>query len=128
MAVAERWFRRAERYRELAEEMAGRGFYAEACFFAQQAAEFALKGLILALSGARPYTHSIYALLRIAGIGAGEDLTRCAKLLTEQYIAARYPDARVEEYDELDAEECLRCMRVILRAVEKGLRGAGQGG
>lgn len=117
----ERWLARARRYAELAKEMASRGLYPEACLFAQQAAEFHLKGLLIKATGSRPYTNSILHLLRsylsILGREVGEEAVRCAKLLTEHYLGARYPDARLLEYDEGDAEECLRCLDVVLHAV-----------
>lgn len=37
--------------------------------------------------------------------------------LTEQYIASRYPDARMLEYDRGDGEECIKCMEELFHAV-----------
>jgi len=120
MPAYEKWIERAKRYAALAREMATRGFYPEACLFAQQAAELYLKGLLIKATGARPYTHSILHLLRsylaLSGREPGEEEARCAKLLTEHYLGARYPDARMLEYDAKDAEECLRCMDAVLNA------------
>ena len=106
---------------ELARDMVSRGFYPEACLFAQQAAEFYLKGLLIKLTGSRPYTYSVLHLLRsylsLLGREPDENVAMCAKLLSEQYIGARYPDARLLEYDRDDAEMCLKCLEVVLHAV-----------
>lgn len=115
--MATRWIERAKRYYGLAVEMLERGLYPEACFFAQQAVEFFLKGIAVDRTGARPYTYSILALLRALGIDAGGEAFRCAKFLTEQYIASRYPDARMLEYDRDDGEECVKCMELLFRYV-----------
>ena len=116
-----KWIARAERYRQLSEEFFHRGFYPEACFFAQQAADFYLKGRLVELAGIRPYTHSILHLLKllaqVGGLQLDDAMVKCAKYLTEQYIGSRYPDARMLEYDREDAEECLRCMSAILGRV-----------
>jgi len=120
MSAYEKWVERAMRYATLAREMAARGFYPEACLFAQQAAELYLKGLLIKATGARPYTHSILHLLKsylaLSGREPGEEETKCAKLLTEHHLGARYPDARMLEYDDKDAKECLRCMDAVLNA------------
>ena len=101
--------------------MVNRGFYSEACFFAHQAVEFYIKGRLIELTGSRPYTHSIVALLEqllsILQRRPSDEVVRCAKLLTEQYIGSRYPDARMLDYDRGDAEECLRCMELVLSNV-----------
>lgn len=86
-------------------------------FFAQQAIELYLKGKLVELTGSRPYTYSILQLLSLLaqtlGVAVDVELARCAKYLTEQYIGARYPDARMLEHDRDDAEECIRCMTAI---------------
>lgn len=119
--MAQRWYLRAERYKALASEFFHRGFYPEACFFAQQSAEFYLKGKLIEATGARLYTHSILQLLttlyQTIGKELSEELARCAKYLTEQYIGSRYPDARMLEYDKDDAEQCIKCMEIILARV-----------
>lgn len=119
--MAQRWHDRAERYRSLSKEFAQRGFYPESCFFAHQAVEFLLKGRLIELSGSRPYTHSILALIRqlssLMNKELSEDVTKCAKVLTEQYIESRYPDAKMLDYDRGDAEECVRCMELVFSYV-----------
>ncbi|GAB6943478.1 HEPN domain-containing protein [Vulcanisaeta sp. JCM 14467] len=119
--MASRWYARAERYRALSRDMLNRGFYPEACFFAQQATEFYLKGRLIELTGSRLYTHSIIALLNqvdsILNKPLNDEVIRCAKLLTEQYIGSRYPDARMLDYDRTDAEDCVKCMEMVMSYV-----------
>ena len=119
--MASRWYARANRYRELSRDMLGRSYYPEACFFAQQAVEFYLKGRLIELTGSRLYTHSIVTLLRqVASVlnkPLSDDIIRCAKLLTEQYIGSRYPDARMLDYDRADAEDCVKCMEMVMNYV-----------
>lgn len=114
-----KWIARAERYRQLSEEFFHRG--SRGVFFAQQAAEFYLKGRLVELAGIRPYTYSILHLLKLlaqaGGLQLDDAMVKCAKYLTEQYIGSSYPDARMLEYDREDAEECLRCMSAILGRV-----------
>lgn len=93
--MASRWYARAERYRTLSRDMLNRGFYPpRSMLFAQQAAEFYLKGKLIELTGSRLYTYSIVTLLnQVASILSkpiNNDLIRCAKLLTKQYIGSRY--------------------------------------
>ncbi|MGC8544158.1 MAG: HEPN domain-containing protein, partial [Vulcanisaeta sp.] len=35
----------------------------------------------------------------------------------EQYIGSRYPDVRMLDYDKDDAEDCLRCMEMVMNYV-----------
>lgn len=116
--MASRWYAKAERYKSLAYEFLQRGMYAECCFFAQQAAEFYIEAKLVELTGSRPYSHSILQLLRevsaVLGVEISGGLARCAKHLTEQYISARYPDARMLDYDREDAEECVKCMEAVM--------------
>ena len=95
--------------------------YDIACFSCQQAVEFYLKGKIIEKSGSKPYTHSLVELLRILeelGHEVPEDIKKCAKRLAEHYTQARYPDARLTEYEREEAEEAIKCMERILEHVK----------
>jgi len=62
-------------------------------FFAQQAAEKALKVLYIHLRGELPpHTHNLLELLRRLGVNR-EDLLDAAADLTPEYIVTRYPNA-----------------------------------
>ena len=63
LAQAMRWFNTARGDLDTARALLGLKRYAPACFHAQQAAEKAFKGLLVA-TGRLPKTHSIAQLLR----------------------------------------------------------------
>ena len=69
------------------------GRYYASVFFAEQAAEKALKTLYIHLKRELPpRTHNLLELLRTLGIDR-EDLVDAAMDLTPEYIVTRYPDA-----------------------------------
>ena len=117
------WIRKALRFREYAEEDLRSGRYDSAAFFAQQAAEFLLKGVLIKLTGSRPLTHAVSELLAYLAKALGrpvpEDVMRCAEALETHYIQARYPDARLNEYRKWEAEEAVKCMDAVWRYVRE---------
>jgi HEPN domain-containing protein len=58
------WWRQARNDLELAELARRNGFHAQACIFATQAAEKALKGAILELGGEPPHTQVLGQLVK----------------------------------------------------------------
>ncbi|WP_148682945.1 HEPN domain-containing protein [Pyrobaculum ferrireducens] len=113
----EAWVRRALRFREYAGEDLRSGRYDSAAFFAQQAAEFLLKAVLIRATGSRPLSHSISELLsyvaKVFGRSLPEDVVRCAESLESHYVQARYPDARLNDYRRWEAEEAVKCMEVV---------------
>ena len=98
-----------------------RTLYDIACFSSQQAVELYLKGKIIAKSGSKPYTRSLVELVRIIeklGYEVPEDVMKCSKELGEHYTQARYPDARVTEYEKEEAGRAIKCMEEILNYAE----------
>jgi len=96
--------------------MFSNGYYMECCFYAQQSIEFLLKGLMIRYLGVRSYTHDLLMLYNSVKDFIGEidrDKLSCLKFLSEQYIGSRYPDTRVGEYDRLDGEKCIDCLKVL---------------
>ncbi len=93
------WIRKALRFREYAEVDLRGDRYDSAAFFAQQAAEFLLKGVLI--TGSRPLTHAVSELLaylaKVLERPVLEDVMRCAEALEAHYIQARCPDARLSE-------------------------------
>ena len=76
------------------------------CFDAQQAAEKAIKAVLIHLNVQFPYTHDLARLLSLAehaGAAVPEDV-KPAVALTEYAVATRYPSpsepVSVEEYEE----------------------------
>jgi len=115
------WIRKALRFRECAEEDLRGGRYDSVAFFAQQAAEFLLKGVLI--TGSRQLTHAVSELLTYLAKALGrpvpEDVMRCAETLETHYIQARYPDTRLNEYRKWEAEEAVRCMDAVWRYVRE---------
>jgi len=94
------------------------GRYYASVFFAQQAAEKALKALYTHLRGELPpLTHNLLELLRRLGVNR-EDLIDAAADLTPEYIVTRYPNAAggipAELYNERSAREHLEKARLIV--------------
>ena len=58
-ARREAWLRQARSDFEVAELTEQRGFHSQACYHYGQAAEKALKGLLIALGTLPPYSHSL---------------------------------------------------------------------
>jgi HEPN domain-containing protein len=82
---------------------------AQVCFHAQQAAEKALKAVLLSREIEFPYTHDIKGLLRIAetnAIAVPPAIKRAA-LLTPYAVETRYPGDWME-ITEFDAQEALQ--------------------
>jgi HEPN domain-containing protein len=89
------------------------------CFSAQQAAEKALKALLLVRQGRFPYVHDIGELLRLlaeAGESISDELWK-AKRLTDYAVETRYPGLfepiKEDEYAEAVhlAERCVAWVR-----------------
>jgi len=113
----EAWLAKAQRYKQYAERAYREGEYDLACFLAQQSAEFALKGVLIRETGARPLTHSLLdmakRLAQLKGAQLPEEVAVCAKAREEHYIQARYPDARLGPYEEWKARRCLECLEAL---------------
>lgn len=88
-----RWVERAERDLDDAETLLQSESYASAGFFAQQAAEKALKSVLIERQASFPRIHDLKVLAREAK--APEELVARMRPLTTAYMAFRYPD--VEE-------------------------------
>ena len=94
-AEALRWLLTAEEDIRAAEVLAAGAMFAQACFYAQQSAEKAVKSLWYAID-ADPWGHSVQRLLSEFPAKAGDDdwepwITRGA-LLDKLYIPTRYPN------------------------------------
>lgn len=128
--VAE-WMKRAEHDLSVGEDLAKRSWYPDACFFAQQAAEKALKAFLRS-RGAVIRGHRIEDLLEHSarcGLPVSDllALTDDLRELSDQYIAPRYPNfvgrtkRELEDYDEELSEACLALAKRILARVRAWL-------
>lgn len=110
------------------------GFYATACFLAQQAGEKALKALLYYLGMKRRalLTHSVVEMVRMASEQVPEllRLSEPARELDLHYIPARYPNGLPsgyphEFYSEAMAQRAYKAAQTILGAIEEVLREMG---
>ena len=119
------WLDQARNDLELAVLADTRDFHAQACFFASQAEEKALKGAILELGAEPAHTHQLTALvmcLTSLGVPTEPLLQLRLKPLSRMATSTRYPDddtPPLERFDHQDAEESIRCAQEVMRIVEQ---------
>ncbi|MEI7666142.1 MAG: HEPN domain-containing protein [Synechococcaceae cyanobacterium ELA263] len=119
------WWRQAHNDLELAELARSNGFHAQACFFATQAAEKALKGAILELGCQPPHTHVLGQLVKLL-TAEGLDVTALDPLplpaLSRMTVTSRYPldDTPPSElFDARDSDQALTTAKAVLNWVEQ---------
>ena len=104
------WFQRAIRDLRAAEILLEKELYEESAFHSQQAAEKALKAVLVALGIRPPRTHSIEQLLDM--LSENEDVSPLyeieADTLTDYAVAARYPGPAVVKEEASEALETAR--------------------
>jgi HEPN domain-containing protein len=115
---AELWLRQAKSDLKNAEKNIGVGAYDVAAFLCQQAVEKLLKATyIVAKEDEPPRTHTIVDLGR--ELAVPKQVDSHLRMLTPDYLAARYPDAAnavpAELYDEEMARERLRRAREVFQ-------------
>lgn len=126
---AERWLSQAENDLAFAQHGLELGFYAQACFLAQQVAEKAAKALHY-LGGARTVLgHSVDGLLEALqrsepAVGA---LRGGAKELDQHYVPTRYPNGLpgnvpFEAYTAEQARRALEHARAIVGLAQRRVR------
>lgn len=104
------------------------GDYSWACFAAQQAAEKALKSIILHLLGIYPRSHDLVKLYRVVAgqVDLGVKLHELATL-SAYYTQAKYPNAGLErpseEMTKEQAEQALKIAEGIVNEVSKIIGG-----
>ena len=93
-AEAERWRRQAANDLAFARVAVREGFYAQACFIAQQAAEKAVKAIAYGLGERAVIGHSLVTLVSRYGDRASElnELREPAGILDQYYVSTRYPN------------------------------------
>jgi|SRR3990170_775157 len=116
-AGPDEWLRRGRRYLRVAQSVLDAGFADAASFYAQQAAEFALKALQLHRSGTVTKTHDLPRLA--ARVSAPTRIVNLATLVTYAYVAARYPDVPGTRITRRRAEAYLDAARRIVRWVRR---------
>ena len=123
--IGEEWLRKATENLKAAKVLLEGGLYASSCFHSQQAAEMALKALIVLKSGVQPFTHSLIELLKQASRFVEMDLAKSdLAWLQDHYLQARYPNTRLSEYTSEEAERALNIARRVLDEVHRVVEGA----
>lgn len=128
LSEALRWLNTGEDDLEAAVLLRKNGKFPQACFYAQQAAEKALKA-IWYYRDADPWGHSVRRLVEdLEGVDLDvfdqmKGLLKAGTVLDRFYIPTRYPNGLPEltpkeAYLEEDAEECIRQANQIVAAVK----------
>lgn len=121
--------RQAHNDLEAAHCMAAQGFHAQACYLAGQAAEKALKAVLVASGITPPYSHSLERLAKLLqqeglALEALNDLH--LKPLTRMISETRYPqgeEAPVDLYDANDSGSALSTANAVVQVAARALAG-----
>lgn len=119
------WWEQSKRDLKIAEHNHARGDYEAAVFFCEQAAQKALKALLMHhTSRPIPKIHNLVELGRLVGID--DQLSLFLAQLTPHYMISRYPDAAGavtnEIYDGRMSLLFVRGTKKVLEWCRKGLR------
>ncbi len=121
------WLRQAHSDLAMAVYASDGGFHAQACYHCSQAAEKALKAVLLALDQEPERTHSIERLLcalELLGIETAPLRQLPLKPLQRMTTASRYPDgdeAPVDLFDDRDGALALQVARAVVGYVDQQL-------
>ena len=120
------WLNRARSNLQHARMRDAEIYLEELCFGTQQAAEKAVKGVLLHKGVAFPYIHDLDRLLRLA-MSSGEQVpeaVRQAGDLTRYAVETRYPGAS-REVSEEEYREALAIAEAVVRWAEEIILGEG---
>jgi HEPN domain-containing protein len=131
LRVARHWLNAALVDREVAREIAER-FPQVATFHAQQAAEKALKAVLVLRAGDAPRSHLIDSLLEALfsiQMEVPGEIISAARSLEKHYLPTRYPDALgggdpAKAYSQGDAVAAIEAGERVLKWVEGQLKEA----
>lgn len=107
----EAWMRQANSDWAVAELTAQQGFHSQACYHYGQAAEKALKGLLISLGSLPPYSHALDRLvdsLEAEGLDVTPLRGLHLKALSRMNSETRYPsdsEAPADRFDAKDSEQ-----------------------
>ena len=114
------WLRQAIDDLKLAQLAREHGFLAQACFFASQAAEKALKSALIELGVEPPHTHVLLDLVRslqATGLDVGSLLVLPLRRLSRMAISSRYPMDDTPPSELFDAEETDQAMQTAAAVI-----------
>ena len=115
------WIRQAHSDLEAARCTAEQGFHAQACYLAGQAAEQALKAVLVAAGVTPPYSHSLERLVELLqqeGLNLDALRELHLKPLTRMNSETRYPqgdEAPADLYDQRDSELALTTAQTVVQ-------------
>lgn len=125
----DRWLASADEDLKAAELLSAAGILGLACFHCQQAAEKALKGLLMARSGTYPKSHSLEQLVLMGGVTKDERRAwrAACQRLDEFYLPFRYPDAApADSAGEPTPEDVSEALTAAKKIVDEVQRAVGQ--
>jgi HEPN domain-containing protein len=99
------WLQLADEDLAMARLALAQRIYRQTCFHAQQAAEKALKALLLTRHGTYPRTHSLEDLLVFDTSGELNEWEEACQRLSQFYLTTRYIDAVPGVMDEISGED-----------------------
>jgi HEPN domain-containing protein len=125
--TARRWLRQAEHDLRIARGHQERGDYSDACFMAEQAAQKALKGFLMAQGQRSVPIHSVAQLAERCGQFDADFAVHVTsgRLLDQYYIPTRYPDALAppavpfESYTQEQGERAVTAVQTIVTLVRQ---------
>lgn len=103
MSGTDIWFSKAEDDFEAAEIMHENNKLSQAAFLYQQAAEKALKAVLVNKGEGTPRTHDCFILSKKAE--APEKVKQAANSLTPYYVRTRYPDSEMLALEDTEIEK-----------------------
>lgn len=118
------WMRQAESDAAVAKLNAEQGFHSQACYHAGQAAEKALKALILEAGNPPPYSHSLDRLVEtLVELGFNMEALQQLhlKALSRMNTETRYPradEAPTDLYDARDSQTSLVIANKVLEHIK----------
>lgn len=109
-APPEAWFEIAERDLDVARYLLEGERFSAAAFYAQQAAEKALKALLA--ERPPPKTHDVFALAKM--IAVPQRILDLANEFSPVYVATRYPEVGEVEIDEEEAAALVKAAEEVV--------------
>jgi HEPN domain-containing protein len=100
------------------------GFHAQACFFASQAAEKALKGVILELGAEPPHTHVLSQLVDVLerlGADVGQAAALPLRALSRMSSSSRYPiddTPPADLFERADSDQAIGTAEAVMAWLE----------
>lgn len=117
MANGDNWFSKAEDDLEAAELMREGGKFSQAAFLYHQAAEKALKAILIKENKGSPRSHDCFVLAKKSD--APQPVKDAANSLTPYYVRTRYPDSDMVSLDEKEINKVLSDCREVLEWARK---------